>query len=437
MGLPRPNLPDWRSSLPIWRSPTLEALLQASLDEDGLTEVVIARLVDVGAAEGEQLDFKLNPHLSESGPPSDKPDKGWSAEQEFAKDVCALANHLGGVIFIGVKDDKEVAIEATPTVEDPGAVEQRMRQALSNFSSPPPRFQAIAIEADDGGYYLGLIVPPSTAAPHAVRDGADTRWLLEHEVAERYLSRFSGRAQLDTSRSDTIRAGLEAFRTADENLWLYLAIVPESPSLQRLDRPAIAAMTEWWHAYGFVSPLGRILDRNGTPTPAPGRITITGYNAINGKEETDPRGTYVEIYADGRAFAASPINVNTGGKDHSAVGELTLADDMVLLADVGVSWASHQAGSWGTAEVVIGLGSKAGTPAPFRTPSRSTSTTLATSDGSTAPEHLGDRSRHARRPTLKTGKTCSAGCESRETQQARSLAAVAGVNRPASPHWYC
>jgi hypothetical protein len=355
--------------VPVWRSSALEAVLQASLDEDGLTEAAVTRLVDVGAPEGEQLDFKLNPHLSESGVTSKGSDKGWSAGQEFAKDICAFANHLGGVIFVGVKDENDVAVEARPTVIDPGAVEQRMRQALLNFATPPPRFQVVAIGAAAGGHYLALIIPPSPSAPHAVRgpasnarrplhfpvrDGADTRWLLEHEVADRYRSRFGGRERLDVLQTETVGAGLEALARSDDDLWLYLAIVPESPAMQRLDRPTVAAMTQWWRNYGLVSPLGRDLPRNGTPTPAPGRITVSGQDAIFG-EDTDPRGMYVELYVDGRAFAAAPINTNTGGVDRFAVGERTLADDTVLLTDAIVSWACHQAGTWGTAEVMIGL----------------------------------------------------------------------------------
>lgn len=369
--------------MPIWRSPSLEAILGAPLDEVGLKEDVVKRLVEVGAQENEQLDFKLNPQISESASGSEDTTKGWSSEQEFAKDICAFANHAGGVIFIGVRDEADVAVEARPTVVDPAALEQRMRLALANFSAPPPRFKLVAIEAELGDHYLALVVPPSSSAPHAVRgptgnarrplhypvrDGAHTRWLLEHEVADRFRSRFSGRAELDTLRIAAVSAGLEALSRAQEQLWLYVAIVPESPAPQTLDRSSIAAMTEWWHEYGLISPLGRTLSKGGTPTPAPGRITISGAGAIEGQEETDPRYSYMEIYADGRAFAATPTSVNTTGKDSSIIGERTLADDTVLLVDAGVSWAGHQAGSWGSADVTIGLAHQGRSTGEFADP---------------------------------------------------------------------
>lgn len=367
----------------IWRSPALETVLETSLDESGLTEAVIKRVVDVGVRETDQLDFKLRPHLSESGTAVTQVDRNWSAEQEFAKDVCAFANHLGGLILVGVREENDIATEAEPTVTDPGAVTQRLRQAVLNYSSPSPQFHSIAIESAAGGYYLALIVPPSPTAPHAVRgatgntrrplhypvrDGTDTRWFLEHEVAERYRARFAGRAALETLRIETLEAGLSALKRAEDKIWLYLAIVPESPALQRLDQNAVESITNWWRHYGFSSPLGRIFNLHGTPTAAPERVTISGSAARAGGEDTDPRDAYLELYVDGRVFAATPITARSTREDPACIGELTLADDTILLADIAVSWASYQAGSWGSAEMIVGIANEGLGTAPFDTP---------------------------------------------------------------------
>ncbi|VXB44386.1 AlbA family DNA-binding domain-containing protein [Nocardioides sp. AX2bis] len=369
--------------MPIWRSAALEAVLETSLDESGLTEAVIKRLVEVGARETDQLDFKLRPHLSESGTVATQADRSWGAEQEFAKDVCAFANHLGGLILVGIRDENDIATRAEPTVADPGAVTQRLRQALLNYSSPSPQFYSIAIESADGGYYLALIVPPSPAAPHAVqgatgntrrplqypvRDGTDTRWLLEHEVAERYRARFAGRSARQALRVETLEAGLGALQRAEDEIWLYLAIVPESPAPQRLDQHAVETITNWWREYGFASPLSRIFNLHGTPTAAPERVTISGSAARVGGEDTDPRDAYLELYVDGRVFAATPITTRSSREDRACIGELTLADDTILLADIAVSWANYQAGSWGSAEVVIGLAKQGLVTEPFDTP---------------------------------------------------------------------
>ncbi|MCB9414943.1 MAG: ATP-binding protein [Actinobacteria bacterium] len=358
--------------MPIWRSPDLEALLEASLDENGLTEAAIDRLVMNAVTEGEQLDFKFEPHLPESGKAPASPERGWSSEQEFAKDVCAFANHLGGLLLVGVKDDKGAAVSASPTVTDPSKVTQRLRQALSNYASPAPRFHPIPITASAGGHYLALIVPPSPFSPHAVRgatgndrrplhypvrDGQDTRWLLEHEIAERYRARFAGRSELALLRDETLDKGLEALQRADHETWLYLAIVPEAPARHHLDRRTLEATTKWWRSdYGFSSPLERGFYFQGPPTPAPGRITISTPAHREDDEDADPRGNgYVELWVDGRAFVATPITANSSHEDPACIGERTLADDTIILTDLAVSWSCHQAGAWGTAEIVIGI----------------------------------------------------------------------------------
>ncbi|KRA30967.1 MULTISPECIES: AlbA family DNA-binding domain-containing protein [unclassified Nocardioides] len=358
--------------MPIWRSPDLEALLEASLDEDGLTEAAINRVVTSAVHEGEQLDFKLEPHLPESGKAAASSERGWSSEQEFAKDVCAFANHIGGILLIGVKDDKGAAVSASPTVTDPSKLTQRLRQALSNYASPVPRFHPVPIAAAAGGYYLALIVAPSPLSPHAVRgtagndkrplhypvrDGQDTRWLLEHEIAERYRARFAGRSALALLRDETLDTGLKALQRADNETWLYLAIVPEAPAPHQLDRHTLEATTKWWRSdYGFSSPLDRGFHFQGTPTPAPGRITISTPAHREDDEDADPRGNgYLELWVDGRAFVATPITANSSHEDPACIGERTLADDTIILTDLAVSWSCHQAGAWGTAEIVIGI----------------------------------------------------------------------------------
>lgn len=236
-----------------------------------------------------------------------------------------------------------------------------------------PRFQCIPIPAENGGFYLAIVVPASITSPHAVRgassnakrplhypvrDGAGTRWLLKHEVADRYRARAVTREERIALREDVVAKGLEALAHAPEDdLWLYVAIVPESTAQARLDQPTVAAISAWLREYCFESPLERILLFRTAPLPAPGRVTATAHQAHRaGEEEADPREQYVELYADGRAFAATAITARTDDEgDQRALGELTLADDALMLVDLVVSWAAHQAGAWGEAEAVVGL----------------------------------------------------------------------------------
>jgi hypothetical protein len=44
--------------VPMWRSPELESLFGGPLDETGLHEAALDRLIESGAREGELLEFK-------------------------------------------------------------------------------------------------------------------------------------------------------------------------------------------------------------------------------------------------------------------------------------------------------------------------------------------------------------------------------------------
>jgi predicted HTH transcriptional regulator len=178
------------------------------LDESGLTEAALEGLVTKGVREGEQLDFKIKPHLPETGPIPETAGGGaaapWSAQQEWAKDVCQFANHRGGLLLIGVEEEDDVAVGVQPTTGDVAALDQRLRAALTSYSAPPPRIEVITIPAAAGGSYMAIIVPRSELSPHAVtsgpggsrrtmsfpvRDGSHTRWMSEAELADRYRQR--------------------------------------------------------------------------------------------------------------------------------------------------------------------------------------------------------------------------------------------------------
>jgi len=350
----------------IWRSTELEMLLGGPLDETGLTAASVQRLVDAAARESEVLELKRDPY---PGAPRDR-QLPWTAEQEFAKDVTALANHAGGLLLIGVVEQDGAASEAVPSVSDPDRDSQRLRQALVNHAQPVPRTAFVPIPAD-GGHHLAVIIPPSPLAPHAVtggrgddrrplhwyvRDGAHARALAESEVAERYRARFRGADDRAARRSRVAAEGREALGRSD-GLWLYTATVPQAPVPATLDAEAVRDAEQWWRSeYRFASPLGRFLDANGPPIAGPGRTTFTGrpgrfYDDEAGK--TDPRDAYVELHADGSAFAATPVELNTG--DGQGVGVVALVDDMTCLADACLSWTLRLAGSWGTADMVSGL----------------------------------------------------------------------------------
>lgn len=383
----------------MWRDRALEELIQGPLDPSGLTEEAFERLVAQGVRESEQIDFKLKPHLPEKGtsakgsasatePPTAEQNhkqtkQNWKPEQEWAKDVCQFANHRGGLLVIGIDEDEDVAIKAEPTVSDPAALEQRLRIALTNHTAPTPRIDVIPVPAAAGGFYLAVVVPPSELRPHAVtegaganrktltfpvRDGADTRWMDESEVADRYRRRASARVDREASMNEMVDNAAQQLGLAP-GLWLYVSTTPESLGTSRLDRAMVKEITAWHHDYHFLSPLNRGMYFGWGEFPAPGRVTFTGQSARRDEEAADPRDAYVELFADGRAFAAKPVTFDTAADARQGqVGLLTLADDTAMVLDLVLSWTVHQAGSWGTVDVQAGLIEGGELELPYATP---------------------------------------------------------------------
>ncbi len=413
----------------IWRSPWLEALLGGPVEQTGLTEDAVLRLVEAGARESDELELKRDPYR---GAPADRPVQ-WTVEQEFAKDVTALANHVGGLLLIGVREQDGAAAEAVPSVADPDREVQRLGQALANYASRVPRAVFVPIPAAAGGHYLAVVVPASPLAPHTVtglrgdsrrplhwfvRDGGHTRPLAESDVAERYRARLRGAADRAVRRDRVVADGREALGRSDD-LWLWAATVPEAHVPARLDAAAVRDAARWWEQeYSFVSPLSRWLHANGHPIAGPDRTTFTGPPLRDNDDETDPRAAYVELHADGSAFAATPVELNTG--EDGGIGVVTLVDDMTAIADACLSWTLHQTGTWGTADIVCGLRDGAAPDGALSRPAELV-------DYSHGQSRRLRRTRRLHRPPTATTTTDLADCVTPQGRLAATAAAAAAL----------
>ncbi len=332
------------------------------------------RLVTEQIAETDQLDFKrVSPN--EVPYPRNSADRktGWLKEQEFAKDLAAMANHRGGVLLIGVGEDaKGTANGLTAvTVSTAEAEQRRLGQALRNYLAPPAEFSFVPIPSKDAGWYLAVVVPPSPRAPHAVlgergddrhplmypvRHDRSTIWLNEHEVAERYRRRQAAQEDQENRVQRTITEGCSALAVAD-GVWLYVAVVPEFPVRDaRLDSAAVHRIEIWHRNFSLPSPLGRHLSALGSGIPAPGKVTFSDSRTSWNEDETAIRSGYAELWLDGSAFAAKPIHPGAPDEESAReVGFQTLADDLVMLVDVGLRWCADEAGSFGVATASAGL----------------------------------------------------------------------------------
>lgn len=354
---------DQTRRVAIWRSPELEAIFGGPLDATGITEEAVQRVVADQTPESEVLDFK---QVLWAKTPRPRPP--WTEEQEFAKDVGAFANHRGGVLLVGVTELGGVAKAAAPiSIATSGeAEERRLRQALVNNLAPLATAEFIWIPVAAGGWFCAVVVPRSPRTPHAVviesgtglrypvRHGADTAWLSEAEVAERYRRRTLAQADDAERVQRVVGQGREALRRVS-GVWLFAAAVPELPVEGALDQRTVETFEEWHRSSLQVSPLNRSLSAYGRGIPAPGKVTFTGSLRTADEDETEVRDAYVELHVDGSALAASPVGFHTSEESNRDVGELTLVDDGVLVVDLVLRWCADRVGAWGTATIVVGL----------------------------------------------------------------------------------
>ncbi|SIS23172.1 AlbA family DNA-binding domain-containing protein [Williamsia sterculiae] len=184
----------------------------------------IGRAVAAGVPETEQLDWKSVPY-------------GSRETEELAKDVAAFANHHGGLIVIGIRDDHHNrAVEATPFTTPPATIDEQLRQVRTARVRPfLPTVTVHPIAATEEGSFFAIIeVPAGADAPYAcqpesptattlafpVRDGTTTRWLKQDGVARAYRDRFTSRVELADRLTANHDNGMAAVRSymRDRNL---------------------------------------------------------------------------------------------------------------------------------------------------------------------------------------------------------------------------
>lgn len=349
-----------------WRSAELESLLGGPLDSVGITEESLSRLVQERVLEFDQLDFKARFYV-----PSTRPRSDWSGEQEFAKDIGGFANQRGGLLLIGIEETAGAASRLAPVSGlAPEAEERRLRQALLNFQAPIADCWFVWVDAADGGHYVAIVVPPSNRSPHAVlgdpgdgrrplrypvRHGADTNWLTESEVAERYRRRQNAQQDEERRVHAVVETGGRRLSRAN-GVWMFVAAIPSVGAEGSLDQMIVDSIDDWLHQNQPQSPSRQDLPVYGRPIPAPGCVTFTGSLRTASEDESAIRDAYLELHLDGSVFGATPIAARTTGEEDSrSVGEFTLLDDTALICDVALRWCAHQIGSWGMATLLVGL----------------------------------------------------------------------------------
>lgn len=97
--------------------------------------------------EGESLDFKQK----------------ITSCDKIAKTLCSFANTVGGIILVGVKDDRTI------TGIDPEEEKYMLEQAALHYCEPAITLEYEEIEEEDELIVLKVYVAPSEQKPHASR----------------------------------------------------------------------------------------------------------------------------------------------------------------------------------------------------------------------------------------------------------------------------
>lgn len=173
-----------------------------------LTYELLEACVAARVPESASLDWKQKL-------PFDESEGRW--QDEWAKDVAAMANSGGGCIVYGVAEEStgddgaKVAMRMVDVGPfDRDDVEKRLRQSAAAQVHPPvARLQLVPVTSPDGsGRALVVRVPDSPDVPHLLRVGKEafkapyrygplTEWMSDRALEDAYRRRFQRGAVLE------------------------------------------------------------------------------------------------------------------------------------------------------------------------------------------------------------------------------------------------
>ena len=336
----------------------LRAVFGVTLEE--VEEAHLDALVTERVRESEDLDFKRKPYANTD-----------SGRRELAADIAAMANDRGGILIIGIREEAEIAVERTPT-PIVATEEQRIRSIGTDTIRPYAAFYIRVIESKltPGSVYYLVIVPPSTDRPHAVRkdidlryprrNGGQTRWLSEAEVADAYRDRFA-RVVEDASKAERIvNDGVARIEREGNQVVLGLAVVPSTGAHMVIDSAAVAAVRDWLKQAGFM--------RNGVfggpwvGVPASFGVGVRRVLlGTDGGRGFSSKYAYAELHADGCAFVghqlfyADPQMQPSPATPSPCVSAEALSRALVVNLRFAARLSVERAGGFGDALVIAML----------------------------------------------------------------------------------
>lgn len=336
-----------------YRSRRLEELFGGALDSVCYADIV-SLIGKQEAAEAEDLDYKQQHYSTDS-----------KSREELAKDVASFANHLGGVIVIGMAEHRGVPSRAFDV--DLGDQHLRdLQQRIASSTAPPMRWEPLRKEnpANPGHGLLLIAVPPSPQAPHAItitptkpstatlryprRAGTKTDWLTETYVANAYHQRFTAAADRRQRMRD-IGHELVTAECDRDKPHLLVTLVPDMPGRMRINQESF---TVYRKALQAAEPL---LGLNEQPFQ---QISVGAHKLVLDSPRARSRSELVHLYDDGSGIWAQPIETWAGqDQDRHERVRFVEADLLVhrLMSALAflASHARDRCGATGTAAIEV------------------------------------------------------------------------------------
>lgn len=311
-----------------------------------LSQAALQRLVSKGVSEDTDIDFKEALYGN-----------GDRDKIAFAVDVAALANFIGGVLLVGVREDDKRASELTP-VEISDTERSRMHQLVVERVFPLPEFEILEVDGDEAGQgFFVVAVQRTTQHPHAVRvdkslshpfrNGPATHYFTESMVADAYRNRFAA-AHGDVERLAALQEGRN-WLDGREKAWVTATLLPTIPGKATVNNERVRGIREWLRQ--------REWPVDGSPRYGDGH---TGRRRILVLDSPQDRPGWAdswryEFHDDGSSFLAEVVGYTADDGKLVEVGHNTLLLALIRVIHLACDHAFNVAGASGDALLRVQL----------------------------------------------------------------------------------
>lgn len=331
------------------------------LEPGDLTYEMLEHAVQQGIRESEDLDWKQVP----------PPQAGKPWQEEFAKDVAAMANSGGGWIVYGVEDSRttSAAVRLHPFSAVDDGLERQLRGSAHSRVQPPVRgvrFYPVTKPGSSTEGVLAMQVLPSGDVPHLLpvhdgfrapfRYGPKTEWMGERAIELAYRERFRSRTSLEERLQ---RVFAERMRPVQQHMntlgvranAIFVAVAVPSEPRTGAQPPAASASVVLQSAEDlFVE----ILDHQvPVATPLTVRRRLRRYETVS----SDPGDPTVELHFDGTVTLGEPLAWAEEGRSGRIAGYDVERAVTRLVATVGArARAEAEPGAYAVRAGVVWFG---------------------------------------------------------------------------------